>query len=301
MIFKRLNLEIKELTKENPLFPQNLLSLPDCPDKLYVIGDEAILNEPSVAIVGTRSSSEEGNSIAQKIAQVISSKNIIVVSGAAFGIDTNAHKGTFNNGKTIAYIAGGFDATINRSRISLIKQIIDNGGAIVSEYSNDTSPQAFTFLDRNRLIAAHSSATIIVEAPFKSGAMNTAKHARQLNKKIYCIPWNLKHENGKGCNNLIYEGARILLSVSEVINDTLNNNQLSFADLLDNEANPDFIEKQYLHYYSYLKEFSPASFNSICSFFSTIPVSTISSDLIMMEINGYIMQDASGNYVLHTS
>jgi DNA processing protein len=299
MFFSRLNSEIKVIEKESELFPKNLKALKDCPKRIYLLGNDKILNEPSIAIVGTRKSTRLGNNITSSIAESLSKNGIIIVSGGACGIDSSAHLASCNNYKTIAYVAGGFNNILRDDRLALAKRIIESDGAVISEYDIDYPVQSYMFLNRNRLIATHSDATIVVEAPFKSGALNTANHAIKFKKPLFAVPWNLGYENGIGCNNLIKNGARLLTSYKDVLKELSIAPQISFNEILDNNNSALKVDDEYLHYYNYIKELSSASINDIYSFFTSIPVSDINSDLLMMEINGYIKQDSMGNYSIN--
>ena len=296
MIFKRLNVEIKIIEKDNILFPNNLKILKDCPEKIYLLGNENILNGPSISIVGTRNSTELGNKIASNISEALSKNDLIIVSGAADGIDSQAHISSSKIYKTIAYVAGGFNNILRDERLRLAKEIISSGGTIISEYDLDYPVQKYMFLCRNRLIAAHSNATIVIEAPLKSGALNTAKQARTLNKPLFVIPWNIDYETGKGCNKLIKDGAKLLTSYKDVLNELSIIPQISINEYIDELSPPLNIENEFIHYYNYIRDFSPVSINDICTFFKSIPISDINSDLLLMELNGYIKQDSFGNY-----
>ena len=299
MIFSRLNSEIKIIEKDSHLFPQNLKALKDCPNKIYLLGNDKILNETSISIVGTRKSTKLGNEIASTIADSLSKNTIVIVSGGACGIDSCAHLAACKNYKTIAYVAGGFNNILRDDRLELAQKIIESGGAIISEYDINFPVQNYMFLNRNRLIATHSDATIVVEAPFKSGALNTANHAIKLKKPLFVVPWNLNYETGIGCNNLIKNGAKLLTSYQDVLKELSITSQISIDEISENNLFSSKIEDEYLHYYNYIKELSSVSINDIYSFFKSIPVSDINSDLLMMEINGYIKQDSLGNYSLN--
>ena len=211
---------IEIISKESEFFPKNLFILPDCPDILFVIGNKHILNSLSVSIIGTRNSSSLGNEIAYNFSKELSANNIIIVSGMATGIDTKAHLG----GTSIAIIGCGFNHIFKPKNIDIINSILDSGGGIISEFFPDTPPQKFTFLNRNRLVAALSNATIVIEAPLKSGALNTADTAYILKKPIFAVPWNLNLKRGEGCNNLIASKATILLSTKQIL-DFFNSNE----------------------------------------------------------------------------
>lgn len=294
---------IEIISKESEFFPKNLLVLPDCPDILFVIGNKNILNNLSVSIIGTRNSSPLGNEIAYNFSKELSSNNIIIVSGMASGIDTQAHLG----GQTIAIIACGFNHIFKRKNIQLINNILNSGGAIISEYFPDTPPQKYTFLNRNRLVAAISSATIVIEAPLESGAINTSQIAFNLGKSVFAIPWNIFLKRGEGCNALIANNAKILLSTKQIIDFfSLNkwftlNRQNIFSNSEFNSSSKTYntsptgspsttphIPKEFIEFYKYIKQNEPVNKNNIYAAFKHISISSINSKLVLMELQSFI-------------
>ena len=203
--------KIEEIEYESEYFPEGFKKLKNCPLKIHVCGNKELLKETCISIVGTRYSSQFGNELSFKISSELSTE-FTIVSGMATGIDQSAHKGSLEGKKTIAIIAGGFESTISSHNYKIAKDILDSGGLILTEYENNIPPQNFTFLNRNRLIAAISLATIVIEAPIKSGAMSTAKHALLLSKPLYAVPWNLNYSKGAGCLELILNGALPLIN-----------------------------------------------------------------------------------------
>lgn len=289
---KKLNIKI--LAKHSPEFPKNLLALSDCPEILFVLGNEKILNSLSISIVGTRNSSALGNNLALNTAKNLSNNNVIIVSGLASGIDTNAHLGSLssNNPQTIAIIACGFNHIFSSSKnMHLINDILNNNGTILSEYFPDTPPQKFSFLKRNRLIAAISNATIVVEAPIKSGALNTAQISKSLNKPIFAYPWNIDTFRGEGCNNLIQHGAQLLTNYTQVLN-CFNlsscTSQTSSAPPSYNLSKPN-IPQQFNNLYKYIQKYQPVSKENIYEHFSNEKIADINSKLLMMELENLIL------------
>lgn len=290
------------IPKESKYFPKNLLSLQDCPDILFVLGNKEILNSFCISIVGTRNSSALGNKIAFDFSKELSNNGITIASGMASGIDTNAHLGALN--KTIAVIACGFEHIFSKKNNTIIENIINSGGAIISEYFPNTPPQKFTFLDRNRLIAAISEATIIVEAPLKSGALNTVQTAQTLDKPVFSVPWNINLSKGQGCNKLIENGSHILLDSNQILNyfNKLPQTQSSQNLLLKTEAlniissssadksskiNSN-IPSEYLPIYKYIYKNDYVTKNDIYLAFVNESISALNSKLTLMEINNLI-------------
>ena len=286
-ILKKYNKEI--LIKGEKNFPISLETIPDCPEVLYAIGNISLLNQKCISIVGTRKASTFGNDLAYNFANSLSKNGIVVVSGLAFGIDQSAHKGALEFGNTIAVIAGGFKVAINSGNIKIFEKIINSGGLVITEYEDNTPPQSFTFLARNRLIAGLSLATIVVEAPIKSGALNTAMHANRYERLLYAVPYNLNYSKGEGCNYLFKNGAKVLLDISQIL-DILSvpYEQIQIEELDFKENKIRNIPSEYMGYYEFIKENAPVSEEQIIQFFYKKCVSEITSDLSVMEIDGYI-------------
>ena len=280
--------KIKYILKNSKYFPQGLLDLPDCPEMLFVIGNEKILNTTSISIVGSRNSSCLGNEIAFDLSKNISMTNIPIVSGLANGIDTQAHLGTLGFGKTIAIIACGFNH-ISAQKIPLINEIINNGGAIISEYFPDVSPKKYSFLQRNRLIAAISKALVVVEAPIKSGALNTAKIAKNLNRQLFVIPWNINTFRGEGCNFLLNNDAKILTNYKQILvslNHTYTNNKKTSNNTVNFKIKN--IPSKFKILYDFIKKNEPCTKIKIYSSFSDENIATINSNLTLMEFEDLI-------------
>ncbi len=136
------------------------------------------------------------------------------------GIDTVCHESSMNEkGKTIAVLGAGFNHIYPKENVNLVKEIIKNGGAIISEYPPDTEVNLSNFPIRNRIIAGIASSTIVVEAKARSGSSVTARHCSMQGKKVYCVPGRIGDKTGRGTNNLIKKGAYILTDVNEILSD----------------------------------------------------------------------------------
>lgn len=293
---------IKCITKSSSSFPKGLLDLPDCPKKLFVLGNEEILNNNSISIVGTRNSSALGNRLASNLSKQLSSSGIVIVSGLAHGIDTSAHEATFNNGITIAVIACGFNNAFNSRNTVLIYNILKNGGAVISEYSSVTHAAKHTFLERNRIIAGLSKATVVIEAPFKSGALNTAKHALSLMRNLFVIPWSLDYSRGYGCNALIKNGATILTNYEQILDlfkinrlvSINNNSNLCIANIYSSLTNnnqiisKNHIPEDFKKLYNFISKNENVTKDLILAKFPNETISNINSKLTLMELQGFI-------------
>lgn len=211
------NNNIEILTIKDKNYPDKLKVIYDPPTVLYVKGNKEILNEKAIAIVGCRLCTEYGKNIAKKLAYNLSSNNINVISGLARGIDSYAHKGSLMSvGKTIAVVGCGLDRVYPEENRRLFNQIINQGGAIVSEYVVGTKPLARNFPRRNRIISGLSDGVIVVEAREKSGTLITVDFALEQGKDVYAIPGNIDNPNAYGTNDLIKQGAKMITNIEDI-------------------------------------------------------------------------------------
>ena len=210
--------KIYEIDQSNKDYPKSLLKIKKPPKKLYAIGNIKLLNNPSIAIVGSRDSTSYGEFNASLFSKQFSKLGITVVSGLAVGIDSVAHFNSMEEeGKTIAVIGSGLNNIYPPENIELAKKIIKNGGCIVSEYPTNTNADLSKFPQRNRIIAGLSKCTLVIEAKFRSGSSITARHAFEQGKKVFCIPGRIKDKTSKGTNNLIKKGANIVTDINEIL------------------------------------------------------------------------------------
>ena len=188
------------------------------PHLLWVRGTVALLARPSVAVVGARAATGYGEHVAMEFAAGLVGRDVAVVSGGAYGIDGMAHRAALaSGGATIAVLAGGIDRLYPSGHDALLTRISQQG-ALVSEVPCGTSPTKWRFLQRNRLIAALARATVIVEAGYRSGALNTARHADTLSREVGVIPGPITSAASAGCHRLLRSGgAQCVTSVPEVM------------------------------------------------------------------------------------
>lgn len=170
-------------------YPKNLLNIYDPPKKLYVAGDEKILKDFCLGIVGTRNASQYGKQITESLSYGLAKHGINIISGMATGIDTIAHKGCLMaKGKTIAVLGSGFDNIYPKENIMLFWEIINNGGAVITEYDRDMKPFGKNFPRRNRIISGISSGIIVTEASIRSGSLITADLALEQGREVFAVP-----------------------------------------------------------------------------------------------------------------
>jgi DNA processing protein len=204
------------LIPEDPHWPALLNDLDVPPIALIVKGDTSILKTESLAIVGTRNPTPYGIRNAQEFAAGFVDRGWAIVSGGAYGIDSAAHKGALiAEGLTIAVTASGLDSTYPAGNQRLFDEIVENG-AIITEYLPGVIARPHRFLVRNRLIAALSRGTVVIEAAFRSGSLRTARDASDLLRPVMAIPGPINAPTSEGCHRLIGErSAELVTSVAD--------------------------------------------------------------------------------------
>lgn len=180
--------------------------------------EESWSERPVVAIVGSRKPTDYGRSVTLQLSSALAARGVIIVSGLALGHDALAARGAIeSSGTTIAVIGNGLNNIHPHSNHLLAQQIIESGGAIISEFEPDAPVYKHNFLLRNRIIAALSDITIVVEAGERSGTLNTAAHALNQGRELMAVPGNITSPLSTGCNRLISQGAEPVLSVDDVL------------------------------------------------------------------------------------
>ncbi len=203
-------------------YPEKLKKIYAPPTKLYVLGDETILNKPSVAIIGCRDASQYGREVAFNFAYELSKRGIVIVSGLAKGIDICAHLGAVKaNGKTVAILGGGFSHIYPAEHKKYLNPIIEQGGAIITEYEPNIKPFPANFPARNRIISGISNGVLVVEARQKSGTLITVDYALEQGREVFIIPGNITSNNSYGTNELIKQGAKLVTNIDEILEDIL--------------------------------------------------------------------------------
>lgn len=175
---------------------------------------------PGIAVVGSRQASAQGQQDAFWFAKELSTQGVTVISGLAQGIDACAHAGALKGGaKTIAVLGHGLDSIYPPSNGALAKEILEHGGALVTEYPKGTPARAFQFPQRNRIIAGLARAILVVEASPQSGSLITARHGLELGIDVFVIPGSIHMPQSMGCNMLIRQGAQLVQSPQQLLED----------------------------------------------------------------------------------
>ncbi len=205
------------LSQDDERYPYGLKNISDPPIILYVSGQIKPQDFFSVAIVGSRRATHYGISAAKKFSEEFASLGVTTVSGLARGIDTEVHKVTLQSGgRTIAVLGNGLEYYYPPENRALQKKIGENG-AVISEFPLEAKPDPGSFPRRNRIISAISAATLVVEADENSGALITARYASEQGKDVFAVPGNIFSKYSKGPHSLIKQGAKLVESSSDII------------------------------------------------------------------------------------
>lgn len=200
-------------------YPERLRYIENPPSRLYVKGNVEILNGIGIAVIGSRTNTQYGEKMCKKFSKKLTEYNINIISGLAYGIDSIAHKTCLkNSGKTIAVLPSGLDNIYPPEHRELAQAIIDNGGALISEYENKTKADSKKFLERNRIVAGLGIGTLVIEGGARSGTSVTAKYTMEYGKPVFCIPSSLENIKGKTTNELIQKGSNLVTDVDDILN-----------------------------------------------------------------------------------
>ncbi|HOY71055.1 MAG TPA: DNA-processing protein DprA [Methylotenera sp.] len=272
-------------------YPKALLEINDPPPFLYAKGNLALLNQPSIAIVGSRSASAQGEKNAEAFAQGLCEYGLCVVSGMALGIDGAAHRGALKaNGATIAVVGTGLDIVYPAKHRDLAHQIIEKDGLIISEFALGTPSKPQNFPKRNRIISGLSLGCLVVEANLQSGSQITARLAGEQGREVFAIPGSIHSPMAKGCHQLIKQGAKLVDDLRDII-DEIGIENITRKNA-ENTASP---EASTEHKLLDLMGFEPTSLEALVHL-SDLTVSELSSILMLLELEGKIASLNGGLY-----
>lgn len=202
-------------------YPKQLKQIADPPPFLFVRGNIQVLNQPQIAIVGSRKTSQTGHQVAEQFALALAQQGFYITSGLAHGIDASAHRGALQagQGQTLAVMGTGVNLCYPTANQALYWQIIDAGGAIVSEFMPNTPAREYHFPRRNRIVSGLSLGVLVVEAALKSGSLITAQTALDQNRQVFAIPGHIYNEHSRGCHQLIRDGAMLVDEPQQIVDE----------------------------------------------------------------------------------
>ena len=199
-------------------YPSKLKNIYNYPVVIYTKGNQSLLNDFSIGIIGCRFCSKYGERIAEKISYDLSKKGVCIISGLAKGIDAHAHLGCIEaKGKTIAVLGNGLDDIYPKENEKIAEEIVKTGGLIISEYVIGTKPLKQNFPARNRIISGLSEGIVVIEAKQRSGTFITVDYALEQGKEVFSVPGNITSIDSVGTNLLIKQGAKPITCVEDIL------------------------------------------------------------------------------------
>ena len=203
----------------DPRYPTLLRSAARHPIALFVVGNPEVLNDPQLAVVGTRNPTPQGRDTAREFSEYLAGRGLAVTSGLAEGIDSAAHRGALAaQGITLAVLGSGVDVIYPRSNAPLAQEILHQG-ALISGFPLGTPPRRENFPQRNAIIAGLSLGTLVVEAARRSGSLITARVAGELGRELFAVPGSIHSPLSRGCHELIRQGAKLTETVHDILNE----------------------------------------------------------------------------------
>ncbi|MBI2443707.1 MAG: DNA-protecting protein DprA [Candidatus Magasanikbacteria bacterium] len=288
---------ISTVSLGEPRYPRLLAEIADPPHTLFVRGALPGDAAPAVAVVGTRTCSPYGIQITEELTRELVTYGVAVVSGLAFGIDSYAHHAAVRaGGKTIAVLGSGVDqATVHpAAHQPLAEEILAQGGALVSEYPPGFKPTAYSFPERNRIIAGLSLGVLVTEAPAESGALITAKCALDYNREVFAVPHPITAATGVGSNNLIKMGAKLVTAAADVLEELRLSHLLT--DIASRTAPPATPEEAKL---LPLLSRTPVAIDVLVEQ-SGLSAAAVSSALVMLELKGQVRAQGGLVHLRHS-
>lgn len=284
---------IRFISCDEEEYPKRLRQIYDYPYGIYVKGNLPSEEKKSIAIVGARKSTTYGREMARAFARELAKEGVEIISGLARGIDANAHIGCIEGkGKTYGILGCGIDKIYPRDNIELFVQMEKTGG-IISEYGLGVEPLSHQFPVRNRIISGMSDGILVVEAAKKSGSLITAEQGLEQGREIFALPGRSIDRQSEGCNLLIQKGAKLVLSVSDILLEMGINCEKKLninKNLIDSLAN-----REKLVYYCLSLE--PKYIDDIARECKMTLQETMSI-LFILELNGYIKQVIQNYYII---
>jgi len=205
------------VTLADSSYPQALLNIPDPPLLLYVKGRLDLLNQPALAVVGSRNATNQGINNAEAFAKSLSNAGLCIISGMAHGIDAAAHRGALRgNSSSIAVVGTGLDKVYPAANRDLAHMLAQHG-ALISEFPLGTPPLAANFPRRNRIISGMSAGCLVIEASLQSGSLITARLALEQGRDVFAIPGSIHAPQSRGCHALLKQGAKLVETALDVL------------------------------------------------------------------------------------
>jgi DNA processing protein len=283
------------LTLNDPRYPHLLKEISDPPPLLFVIGNPDLLQQPQLAIVGSRNPSVDGRENAHAFARALVNQQLVITSGLALGIDAAAHQGALaGDGPTIAITGTGLDRVYPARHRALAREITLRG-ALISEFPIGTPALAENFPRRNRIISGLSLGTLVIEAAPQSGSLITARLAAEQGREVFAIPGSIHNPLARGCHQLIRQGAKLVESVADILEEIHVNYAPIARATTDSAQHAPDLDDNSLILWSNLGS-TPASVDTLVTR-TQLTTEEVSSILLLMELQGWVTSAAGGMYL----
>ncbi len=281
------------LTLADDSYPPLLSSLPDAPAVLYVKGSLLPSDEQALAVVGTRKASTYGRDAAHDLSRQLARNGITIVSGLAHGIDTAAHRGALDGGRTIAVVGCGLDQIYPRDNEQLAHEICQHG-AMISEFAIGVPPEGRNFPRRNRVISGLSLGVLVIEAAEGSGALITAGIAAEQGREVFAVPGNIYNPGSRGSNRLIQDGAKLVMGVDDILSELkIAHSNVQFKTTAERVSPGNNLEATLIQNLSA----DPIHVDDLARL-CDLPIATITSTLTIMELKGLARKVGPMQYCL---
>ena len=288
------------VTRDDPRYPERLKCIPDAPIALYVAGDPGLLDQPQIAIVGSRNPTPGGERNAFEFARHLAGCGLVITSGLALGIDGAAHRGALAaDAPTVAVTATGLDLVYPARHRALAHQIAERG-ALISEFPIGTRVRAGLFPRRNRIISGLSLGVLVVEAALGSGSLITARLAGEQGREVFAIPGSIHNPLARGCHQLIREGARLVERAQDLFEELAPQLQACLRPLATPEAPsaepaPTSVDDDYGRLLDAMG-YDPVSPDELVAR-TGLPPEAVSSMLLLLELEGRVSAVPGGRFV----
>jgi DNA processing protein len=270
-------------------YPRLLLEITDPPPLLYVKGDSGLLNGAALAVVGSRNATPQGSANAEAFARELSDGGFTVISGLALGIDAAAHRGGLSGASSsLAVLGTGLDIVYPARNRDLAHQLAAQG-ALVSEFPLGTPALSGNFPRRNRLISGLARGCLIVEAALRSGSLITARYALEQGREVFAIPGSIHSPLSKGCHQLIKQGAKLVESSNDILEELGAAVRVQTATLGNADASPEHVELLAA------LGFDPLDLDTLCERSGLTP-ETASAMLLTLELDGTVSRLPGGKF-----
>ncbi|MDH5378740.1 MAG: DNA-processing protein DprA, partial [Gammaproteobacteria bacterium] len=279
-------------------YPELLSQIPDPPPILFIKGNLRALQLPQIAIVGSRNPTHQGRENAFRFAKHLSAKGYAITSGLAMGVDAASHEGCISaQGVTVSVVGTGLNQVYPRKNIPLAEKILESNGALVSELPPDAPIARENFPRRNRVISGLSLGTLVVEAAQGSGSLITTDFALEQGREVFAIPGSIHNPLAKGCHALIKQGAKLVESASDILDELAQNSATLVARTAPKQASSGerpLLTETELAVYSAV-DFEPTGIDEVIVR-SGLATETVSSILLVLELQGIIVSQMGGQY-----